>query len=178
MSNVYIKSNQLFKQFEFESVYRSVSRPFLVADGIRNPENAGALIRLADNIGAAEVLFINGNQTVSQSRLKRAAASSLNNIAWSFIDEGELAGRLPADFDWVAIETTQKAKNLFRIGLPDKIVFFVGNESQGIRQNLIEKMQQCVYIPVPGPTRSLNVSHAASVAMFEWLRQKMLTYYF
>lgn len=173
MDSIYIKSNQLFEAQGFEKIYDQFARPFLVADGIRNPENVGALIRLADNIGAEGAFFIKGAQPLNMTRAKRAAASSVGNIAWRFVNEDELSSILPEAYVWIAIETTQKSENLFFTMLPRQCVFFVGNESRGIRDSLLERMQQTVYIPVPGPTRSLNVSHAAAVAMFEWLRQMM-----
>ncbi len=173
MGDIYVKSNELFESMGFEKTYDKLARPFLVADGIRNPENVGALIRLADNVGAGGVFFIRGTQPLNMARAKRAAASSVGNIAWNFVDKDELIAQLPDGYAWVAIETTQKSENLFFTKLPQRCVFFVGNESRGIRESLLERMQQTVFIPVPGPTRSLNVSHAAAVAMFEWLRQMM-----
>ena len=54
------------------------------------------------------------------------------------------------------------------------VAFVVGNESRGIREEILEQCDKIVYIPVPGPTRSLNVSHAAAVALFEWQRQMIV----
>ena len=173
MQNVYIKSNDLFAEQQLEKMYEHLPRPVLVADNLRNADNAGALIRLADNIGAKEVLFVGSETDMKASRLKRSAASSVGNIPWSFVSDSELIARLPVGYTLVGIETSTEATNLFSTPLPDAVVFFVGNESKGIRPELLRLMHQCVYIPVPGPTRSLNVSHAAAVAMFEWLRQRM-----
>lgn len=173
MQNEYIKSNDLFAEQQFEKMYERLPRPVLVADQLRNADNAGALIRLADNLGAKEVLFVGSETDMKASRLKRSAASSVGNIPWSFVSDSELLMRLPAGYSFVGIETSTEATNLFSTPMPDAVVFFVGNESKGIRPELLRLMQQCVFIPVPGPTRSLNVSHAASVVMFEWLRQKM-----
>ena len=173
MQNDYIKSNALFADKGFETVYQHIHRPIIVADQLRNPDNAGAMIRLADNIGAKEVFFLGDATLLKMSRLKRAAASSVGNIPWSFVSDVELLERLPSDYTLLGIETSANAENLFEAALPNQIVFFVGNEVKGIRAEWLERMHQCVYIPVPGPTRSLNVSHAAAVVMFEWLRQKM-----
>lgn len=169
----YLKSNELFKDMSFDSLYQKVQRPILVADHLRNAENMGALIRLADNVGASAVYFLGNESDVNRARLHRAAASSIRNIDWLFIDDQQLQLLLPSSFISIALETATNAKSLFDEKLPANPVFFVGNEVSGIRQQLLQTMDQCLYIPVPGPTRSLNVSHAAAVLLFEWLRQMM-----
>lgn len=176
MQTEYIKSNELFADKGFESLYQFCKKPILVADQLRNPENAGALIRLSDNIGAAEMLFIGDSSAMRMIRLKRAAASSVGNIPWSFVSDDAIIQHIPAGYTKIGIETTRDALNLFTTELPDNVVFFAGNEGKGMRDELISQMDYCVYIPVPGPTRSLNVTHAVAVVVFEWLRQKMLKF--
>ena len=53
------------------------------------------------------------------------------------------------------------------------MAFIVGSERDGLSNELLKQCDVVVYIPVPGPTRSLNVSHAAAVALFEWQRQML-----
>jgi tRNA G18 (ribose-2'-O)-methylase SpoU len=71
----------------------------------------------------------------------------------------------------VALETAHEAKSLFEVELPENPVFVVGNERFGMSESLLDQADIVVYIPVPGLTRSLNVTHAAAVLFFEWLRQ-------
>jgi len=76
----------------------------------------------------------------------------------------------------VALETASEAKSLFDVELPENPVFVVGSERFGMRDNILAQADLVVYIPVPGLTRSLNVSHAAAVLFFEWLRQMQLKF--
>ena len=55
---MYIKSNDLFSQSRPESLYDSIPRPIVIADNLLTPDNMGSMIRLADNIGAAEMIFL------------------------------------------------------------------------------------------------------------------------
>jgi tRNA G18 (ribose-2'-O)-methylase SpoU len=71
----------------------------------------------------------------------------------------------------VAIETSDNATCIYDTQLPEDVAFIVGNERDGLDEKLLSQCDMVVYIPVPGPTRSLNVSHAAAVALFEWQRQ-------
>jgi tRNA G18 (ribose-2'-O)-methylase SpoU len=172
----YLKSNQLFAESAYEKLFETCARPLLVADHLRNADNMGALIRLADNTGAAELLFLGDEESVNASKLQRAAASSYRNIPWMFCEDEAFFKKIPEFYKIVALETTVNSTNLYQTQLPEKSVFVVGNEVRGIRESVLLKADFCVHIPVPGPTRSLNVSHAASVVLFEWLRQMMHRY--
>lgn len=133
----------------------------------------GALIRLADNAGAREVVLLGSSAAINLSRVRRVAASSRSNLQWHFMMHDDWLGHLPAQTNLVAVETTASSTSIFETPLPDHPVFVVGNEVHGISSVVLERATVCVHIPVPGLTRSLNVSHAAAVALFEWLRQKL-----
>jgi putative hydrolase of the HAD superfamily len=167
----YLKSNDLFEKLNPESLYRRVPRPILIADHLMTPDNLGAMIRLADNIGATEVCFLGKEEEHRLGKVRRAAASSRDNIRWYFSEESDLRKIVPAGKQIVAIETADNATCIYDTQLPENVVFVVGSESYGLSEELLAQCDQVVYIPVPGPTRSLNVSHAAAVALFEWQRQ-------
>ena len=169
----YLKSNDLFGKLNPETLFERVPRPILIADHLLTPDNMGALIRLADNIGAAEVCFLGKEDEHRLSKVRRAAASSRDNIRWYFRDESDLHNIVPHGKQIVAIETADNATCIYDTQLPEDVAFIVGSESHGLSDELLAQCNQVVYIPVPGPTRSLNVSHAAAVALFEWQRQMM-----
>ena len=167
----YLKSNDLFEQLSPESLFRRVPRPMLLADHLMTPDNLGAMIRLADNIGATEVCFLGKEEEHRLAKVRRAAASSRDNIRWYFSEENDLHKIVPEGKRIVAIETADNATCIYDTELPEDVAFIVGSESFGLSEALLSQCDQIVYIPVPGPTRSLNVSHAAAVALFEWQRQ-------
>ena len=170
----YIKSNDLFDRIPTESLYDHVPRPMLLADHLMTPDNLGAMIRLADNIGATEVCFLGNEDDHRLGKVRRSAASSRDNIRWYFSEETDLHKIVPEGKTIVAIETADNATCIYDTKLPENVAFIVGSERHGIREELLKQCETVVYIPVPGPTRSLNVSHAAAVALFEWQRQMIL----
>ena len=167
----YLKSNDLFGKLNPETLYEHVSRPLLIADHLMTPDNMGAMIRLADNIGASEVCFLGSEDEHRLGKVRRAAASSRDNIRWYFYDGNDLRKIVPNGKKIVAIETADNATCIYDTPLPEDVAFIVGSERNGLSEDLLAQCDMVVYIPVPGPTRSLNVSHAAAVALFEWQRQ-------
>lgn len=171
----YLKSNDLFAGIEPENLYQSLPRPIVIADHLMTPDNIGAMIRLADNIGASEMCFLGNEDEHRLGKVRRAAASSRDNIRWYFTEETDLHKIASDGKTIVAIETADNATCIYDTQLPENVAFVVGSERFGICEEVLAQCDMVVYIPVPGPTRSLNVSHAAAVALFEWQRQ-MLTH--
>ncbi len=167
----YLKSNDLFWKLAPEKLFEQVPHPILIADHLLTPDNIGAMIRLADNIGASEICFLGNEDEHRLGKVRRAAASSRDNIRWYFSEETDLHKIVPEGKTIVAIETTDNATCIYETQLPENVAFIVGSESHGLSDELLSQCDMAVYIPVPGPTRSLNVSHAAAVALFEWQRQ-------
>ena len=167
----YLKSNDLFGKLAPEALFDQVPRPIVIADHLLTPDNMGAMIRLADNIGATEVCFLGNEDEHRLAKVRRAAASSRDNIHWYFSEECDLHKIIPEGKQIVAIETADNATCIYDTQLPEDVAFIVGSESHGLSEDLLAQCDMVVYIPVPGPTRSLNVSHAAAVALFEWQRQ-------
>ena len=167
----YLKSNDLFGKLVPEAIFDRVPRPIVIADHLLTPDNMGAMIRLADNIGATEVCFLGNEDEHRLAKVRRAAASSRDNIRWYFSEESDLHKIVPEGKQIVAIETADNATCIYDTQLPENVAFIVGSESHGLSEDLLSQCDMVVYIPVPGPTRSLNVSHAAAVALFEWQRQ-------
>ena len=167
----YLKSNDLFGEITPETLYEKVPRPIVIADHLMTPDNIGAMIRLADNIGATEVCFLGKEDEHRLGKVRRAAASSRDNIQWYFSEENDLHKIVPPRKQIVAIETADNATCIYDTQLPENVAFVVGSERNGLSEDLLKQCDMVVYIPVPGPTRSLNVSHAAAVALFEWQRQ-------
>lgn len=170
----YLKSNDLFEHIPTEEIYQHIPRPIVIADHLMTPDNMGAMIRIADNIGASEMCFLGDETKHSLGKVRRAAASSRGNIHWYFTEETDLHKIVPESKTIVAIETADNATCIYDTELPEDVAFIVGSESHGLSDNLLRQCDLVVYIPVPGPTRSLNVSHAAAVALFEWQRQMLL----
>ena len=167
----YLKSNDLFGKLAPERLFEQVPHPILIADHLLTPDNIGAMIRLADNIGASEICFLGKEDEHRLGKVRRAAASSRDNIRWYFSEETDLHKIVPEGKTIVAIETADNATCIYETQLPENVAFIVGSESHGLSDELLSQCDMVVYIPVPGPTRSLNVSHAAAVALFEWQRQ-------
>lgn len=157
-----------------EQVYPELShKPIIAAWQIINPENIGNLIRLADNMGAEDVFILGEDFHHRMGSIRKTAGLSFNNVRLTFIAPEDFFNQVSPGFSIVAIETSENSSNLFSTKLPEKIVFLLGNERNGLPDEILRKCQHAIHIPMTGKCKSMNVSHALSVVLFEWQRQML-----
>jgi len=163
-----IHSKYLFNDLQLPAGYSS---PIIIGYDIKTPENIGNIIRLADNVACHKVLFVTEKNDIRESKIKKTAASSFKSINWKFCSAKEFYKEIPDDFSLVAIETSSDSENIYSSQLPTKIALIVGNEIAGISNELLDKCEKIVHIPIFGQNTSLNVSHSLAIAIFEWQRR-------
>lgn len=139
---------------------------------MRSPENMGAVLRLAGNIGAMKSLFISEKpQDFKTYKIKRTASGGSEKTNWHIIPPEDLISHIPTGYQIIALETSEQAQSIFQFTFPEKVAFLIGNEVSGIRDEIIKQAKHTLYIPIPGPISSLNVTHALSIGLFAWLNQ-------
>lgn len=148
-------------------------KPVIAAWQIINPENIGNIIRLADNVGAEDVFILGTDFQLRMASIKKTAGLSFNNVRLTFISPEDFFDQLSSDVQLAAIETSTDSTNIFTTNLPEKAIFLLGNERNGLPDEILQKCSLKVHIPMTGKCKSMNVSHALSVALFEWQRQML-----
>lgn len=168
-----LNANRFFEKRSYPQTPDDWS-PVIIACGIKTPENIGHLIRVAGNTGARQVLAVYSGPLLRTTKINRIAGAAGSVVNCRFCTPEELPSLLPPDYTIVGLETAPASTNLFETQLPAKMALMVGNESEGIPPNLLSMATQWIHIPITGKIKSLNVSHAAAVCLFEWSKQHVL----
>lgn len=139
----------------------------LILDHLKPTFNMGKIFRSAQVFGAAEVHVI-GTRHFDPGPGKGA----LKYVPARFHSEGEpcFSGLIERGYTIFAFEMSG-AEVLGQVELPQRSAFLFGNEGLGIRSELEGMPCRRLRIPQYGVMESLNVSIAASIAMFEYVRQ-------
>lgn len=159
-----IKANTFFPESKTENNIA------IILDGLQTPENIGSVLRLAGNIGCKRVILTEQTD-IKQSKIEKIARNSLQYLTIEFMSLEEITSSFK---NLVAIETSSESTNLYQTLLEKDSAFIIGNEKRGISEDLLKRAHKQVYIPMPGSVKSLNVSHALSVVLFEWHRQSSI----
>ncbi len=91
---------------------------------------------------------------------------------WKFISQEDFFKLLETEYKLIVLETCDGSENIFDTKFPEKTIILAGSESHGLPANIIKESDKQIHIPMPGGCKSMNISHALSVAAFEWYRQK------
>lgn len=148
--------------------------PFLLLlDGLEDPQNFGAILRTAEVAGVHGV-FIPDRRAVGLSAgVAKSSAGALDYVrVVRTTNIGKLIDRLALmDISSYAI-TQDGSKPYTDLDLCGPVALVLGGEGKGIRPGVVKKCQDQACIPMQGKIRSLNVSAAAAIALFEVVRQR------
>ena len=148
---------------------------FLVAlDGVTDPGNLGAVLRVAGTAGATGVVVPRHRSALLTPAAVKAAAGAVEHVAVATV-----AG-IPAALErakragvWTVGLAAEGAGSVFDLAVADQPVMVVlGAEGRGLGRLTRERCDILAAIPMPGPVDSLNVATAAAVACFEVVRRR------
>lgn len=147
--------------------------PVLVLADVRDPGNAGTLVRSALAAGATAAIF--GRRSVDPWNPKAVRAASGALLRMPVLRDEDLDGTA-AELrrrDFRLIGTDAGAPRSYdRVDLTGPVAFWLGNEAWGLPEDARHLVDELVSIPMPGPAESLNVSIAGSILLFETVRQR------
>ncbi len=142
--------------------------------GVQDPGNLGTILRSAEAFGATGVLL--GENTVSayNSKVVRASAGSIFRIP---VVRQELKTALPALRDRglrLLATSSHQGNPVNDAGLTSPLALLVGSEGAGLAREIMAQVDEVVAIPHSPRVESLNAGVAASIALYEAARQRML----
>ncbi|MEP2935379.1 MAG: TrmH family RNA methyltransferase [Gilvibacter sp.] len=149
----------------------------VVCDGLQSPANLGSLFRLCDAFGIKEVVLCGSHTNLDTPRLRRtsrATMASLRIRQWESTKE-YVAQLEPSKYLTIALEysTESQAIDAFNLTPNLPLLLFIGNESNGVSQLVLDWVAHTLHIDMFGINSSMNVTQAAGIALYE-LTQKLL----
>ncbi|MGH2734755.1 MAG: TrmH family RNA methyltransferase [Actinomycetota bacterium] len=147
-----------------------------VLAGVRDPGNAGTLIRSSLAAGADGVVMPRGAVDPFNPKTVRAAAGALFAIRVAVPDgiEGALQELKGLGLRLIGADARSAAPPE-EVDLTEPVALVLGNEAWGIPGGQAALLDAIVGIPMPGPAESLNVGIAGSILLFEAVRQRRLS---
>lgn len=140
---------------------------------VRDPGNAGTVLRSADAAGAGGVVFTSTSVDLYNPKTVRASAGSLFHlpVVREVSTAAAIAHMKSSGFRVLAMDARGDA-DLYRVDLGGPVAFVFGNEAHGLPDDVLASVDGTVRVPHVGSADSLNLAVAASVCMFEWARRR------
>ncbi len=159
-----------------DEVVESIEGPplLLVLDGVTDPHNLGACLRVADGAGAHAIVAPKDHAVGINATVAKVASGAAETVPYLMVTNLARTLNELKEYDIRIVGTSDDAEQtLYDIDLTGPIAFVLGSEGDGMRQLTRKTCDQLVRIPMAGAVESLNVSVAAAVCLYEALRQRM-----
>ncbi len=160
---------------DLDDVLERLTEPplLLVLDGVTDPHNLGACLRVADAAGAHAVVVPKDRSAGLSPVVTKVASGAAESVP--FVAVTNLARTLDGVKErgvWVIGTSDEAADDLFAADLPEGIAWVLGAEGEGMRRLTRERCDRLVRIPMLGTVGSLNVSVAAGICLYESRRRR------
>jgi TrmH family RNA methyltransferase len=140
---------------------------------VRDPGNAGTVLRTADASGVSSVIFSGESVDPYNPKTVRASAGSLFHVPFSVqADPAALASSLAGRGYRTLATVVRDGHDYTALDWSVPTALFLGNEAAGLSLEVLEAIGGAVAIPMEGRAESLNVGVACAVLCFEALRQR------
>src|SRR5690348_2542594 len=160
---------------ELEDLLRAKNERGLLVllDGIEDPHNLGAIVRTSLAAGALGVVIPERRAAGLTDTVERASAGALAHLSVARVKNLVRAMEEMKEAGYWLVGLDERAeKNYTDVDLKGSIGIVLGGEGEGLHELTRKRCDFLVSIPTAGPVRSLNVSVAAGVILFEVVRQR------
>ncbi len=142
-------------------------------DDIQDPGNMGTILRTLDSIGLKQVIVSPNTVDMYNPKVLRSTMGAAFRVkVFREEDIEETLKNLKDKGFEIIVTTPNTSTNIYEIDYMKKIIV-IGNEGNGVREQIIQIADKKVKIPMPGKAESLNASIAAGIVLYEYVRQNL-----
>lgn len=146
----------------------------VVLENVQDPHNIGAVMRSADSVGVQDIYLINTKLSAADFGRRRSTGSAEK---WMTIHEfpdtaSAVAALKTQGFKIWCTHLGADAQSLYDIDFCEKVALAFGNEKEGLSSEILEQSDGNFIIPQVGMIKSLNISVACAVSLYEAYRQR------
>lgn len=151
---------------------------FLVLENIRSAYNVGAIFRTADASGVDKIFLVGYTPCPidrfgrKQPEIVKTSLGASDTLSWDHsVSSTEVIEKLQKEgVTVVAVEQGTTSVKLDKFTVPEQVAYVMGNEVEGVSEEVLSLSDETVEIPMLGQKESLNVSVAAGIILYHQLR--------
>lgn len=145
----------------------------LLLDGVTDPHNLGACLRVANAAGVHAVVAPKDRAAGISAAVSKVASGAAESIPYLMVTNlARTIDELKEREIWIVGTDERAEQSLYQANLPEAIAWVLGAEGEGMRRLTREKCDLLVRIPMAGAVDSLNVSVAAGICLFDSVRRR------
>lgn len=173
---VVAKAGELSLARNLDELLDAIEGPplLLILDGITDPHNLGACLRVADGVGAHAVIAPKDRAVGLNATAAKVASGAAETVPYITVTNLARTLRELKERDIFLVGTSDDVdQTIYDVDFKGGIAIVMGSEGEGMRRLTRETCDQLVSIPMFGSVESLNVSVASGVCLYEARRQRL-----
>jgi 23S rRNA (guanosine2251-2'-O)-methyltransferase len=145
----------------------------LVLDGVTDPHNLGACLRVADGAGVHAVIAPKDHAAGINATVAKVASGAAETVPYFMVTNlARTLNELKERSIWIIGTSDSADKTIYQADLKGPVALVLGAEGEGMRQLTAKTCDERVSIPMRGAVESLNVSVASGICLYEAVRQR------
>jgi tRNA (guanosine-2'-O-)-methyltransferase len=152
---------------------QSATELAIVCQSVAYPVNVGSIFRIADALGAVEIVLTGITPTPPHPTISKVGRDKDRRVPWRYVERPESAlEELRAKGYWIAaLEITDRCQPYQTVDYPPRVALVLGNEDHGVTRACLSLCDVAIYIPMYGRGKSLNVHVSLAVVGYHLLHR-------
>ncbi|MFT4771738.1 MAG: 23S rRNA (guanosine2251-2'-O)-methyltransferase [Cryomorphaceae bacterium] len=147
----------------------------IVLDNVRSAQNVGSVFRTSDAFRLEKIFLCGITPTPPSREMNKTALGATESVEWEYFADTNACLSILSEkgFECIAVEQTEDSEKLgaFKIESKKKYALVMGNEVDGVEQEVIDRCNKSLEIPQIGTKHSINISVCAGITIWEFYRQ-------
>lgn len=161
-------------EMDLAQIYQLQGKCYLVLEDLQDPGNLGTIIRTAEGAGVSAVIMSKNTVDIYNPKVVRSTMGSIFRVPFLYVDDiYKAVEELKTHEIKVYAAHLKGTCNYDRPDYKESSAFMIGNEGNGLSDRITELADCLIRIPMLGKVESLNAASAATILMYESLRQNL-----
>ena len=145
---------------------------FFILENLQDPGNLGTILRTAEGAGVTGLILSSDSVDPYNPKVVRSTMGAVFRVPFAVVDDfGQMLDTLQKE--GIAIYAAHlDGKIFYKYDYKESCAFLIGNEGNGLTEAAVAAADRKILIPMKGQVESLNAAVAATVLMYEVLRQR------
>ncbi len=150
--------------------FDTINNKCIFLEHIQDPSNLGTILRTADALGISAVIMTRDCCDIYSPKVTRGAMGALFRVPFMFTDDAVSFVRNFSKYGTTYAAVVRNAESLGECSLGGNVLMAIGNEGNGLTEELIDVCDHRVTIPMQGNAESLNAAIASGILMWEMMK--------
>ncbi len=146
---------------------------YVILENVRSLYNVGAIFRTSDGAGVKKIFLCGITGQPPKPEIAKTALGAEEMVEWEYEEEAaDVIDRLRAEgVQIVGVELCDDAENYWEASVERPVCLVVGHEVEGVSEEVLNKCDKKIFVPMFGGKESLNVEAAFSTVVYEIVRK-------